>query len=170
MFDVNEYSNPPAQTVEKIRDRIPELVRRATGVCVREIDFVRLARWATERARVLSRDGVEAYGELLAEDSVSGRRERELLTVRFFTGETYFFRDQGQMASLAIGILPGLIERHPDERSSLVFKQALNFIGNLLDSSTTDSVIGKDRDGEIVSVERECANAMILQSWFPSRS
>ena len=54
--------------------------------------------------------------ELLADDSAAGRHERELLTVQFSTGESYFFRDQGQFDLLAAKILPELIARRTNER------------------------------------------------------
>jgi chemotaxis protein methyltransferase CheR len=54
---------------------------------------------------------------LLTVDSALGRRERELLTVRFSTGESYFFRDQGQIDLLAQTILPELIRRRERGRT-----------------------------------------------------
>jgi chemotaxis methyl-accepting protein methylase len=83
-------------TVDASHHRIDELVRRTTGLCVREKELDGLVRWAGGRIRVLV---------------LAGRCERELLTVRFSTGETYFFRDQGQFELLANRILPELIER-----------------------------------------------------------
>lgn len=50
-------------------------------------------------------------------DSAEGPRERQLLTVDFTTGETYFFRDQGQFDLFAAKILPDLIVRRGSERS-----------------------------------------------------
>jgi chemotaxis protein methyltransferase CheR len=95
---------------------IGEIVRRTAGLRVREQDFEALSRWTAERARALALPGIDHYGELLAEDSAAGRRERELLTVQFTTGESYFFRDQGQFDLLAATILLELIERRANER------------------------------------------------------
>ena len=53
MNDASEYSNPPAHTFEGAQHRIDELVSLTTGLCVREKDLDRLARWAIERARAL---------------------------------------------------------------------------------------------------------------------
>jgi chemotaxis protein methyltransferase CheR len=103
--------------VDDARGRIAELARASTGLWVHERDLGRLALWAAGRASALALSGIEPYGALLAEDSVSGRRERELLTVRFSNGETYFFRDQGQMELLAATLLPRLIERRAAQRS-----------------------------------------------------
>ncbi|TSA00545.1 MAG: protein-glutamate O-methyltransferase CheR [Rhodocyclaceae bacterium] len=96
--------------------RIEDVVRRTTGLQVRERDMAALSRWAAERARALALPTIERYGELLAEDSAVARRERELLTVKFTTGESYFFRDLGQFDLLAAKILPELIERRASKR------------------------------------------------------
>ena len=108
---------PPNRTVDGSHQRVDELVRGTTGVYVRKQDLDRLARWADGRIRVLALAGVEPYGELLAQDNAAGRLERELLTVRFTTGESYFFRDRGQFALLRDTILPELIERRAVQRS-----------------------------------------------------
>jgi len=98
----------------------PELVRRlaqTAGLRVREQDVEALARWSAERVRELGLPGVERYGQLLAEDSAAGQRERERLTVRSTTGESYFFRDPGQFDLIATVLLPQLIARRADARS-----------------------------------------------------
>lgn len=96
--------------------RIEDIVRRTTGLQVRERDLAALSRWTAERAHALALPGIERYGEALAEDSAVARRERELLTVKFTTGESYFFRDLGQFDLLAAKILPELIERRASQR------------------------------------------------------
>ena len=102
--------------VDSSSERIQEFVRRTVGLRVRERDCEALSRWAAERMRTLALPAIGQYGALLAEDSAAGRRERELLTVQFTTGESYFFRDQGQFDLLAAKILPELIERHTGDR------------------------------------------------------
>jgi len=99
------------------RQRVDEFVRTAVGLRVREQDFESLSRWSAQRMRTLALPRIEQYGALLADDSAAGRRERELLTVQFSTGESYFFRDAGQFDLLAAKILPELIERRTNERS-----------------------------------------------------
>jgi len=98
------------------RQRLDELVRRTVGLRLREQDAEALSRWTAVRLRELALPGVEHYGQLLAEDSAAGRRERELLTVQFSTGESYFFRDQGQFDLLATTILPELMARRAKQR------------------------------------------------------
>lgn len=93
-----------------------ELVRRTVGLRLREQDAEALSLWTAARLSELALPGVEHYGQLLSEDSAAGRRERELLTVQFSTGESYFFRDQGQFDLLAQTILPELMARRAQER------------------------------------------------------
>ena len=94
-----------------------ELVCQAAGLRVRERDVREFAAWTAGRVRALALGGEALYAALLAEDSGDGRRERELLTVRFTTGETYFYRDAGQFELLADRVLPELIQRRGAERS-----------------------------------------------------
>lgn len=103
-------------TVNGSHHRIGEIVRRTAGLRLREQDLDALSLWTAERRRRLALPRIEQYGQLLAEDSAAGRREREMLTVRFSTGESYFFRDPGQFDLLAAKILPELIERRAAER------------------------------------------------------
>ena len=105
--------NAPDQS----QPRLDAFTWRAAGLRVADKDAQALSRWAAERVSALALAGVEHYSALLAEDSAAGQRERELLTVQFTTGETYFFRDQGQFDLLAQKILPDLIERRSSERS-----------------------------------------------------
>lgn len=98
------------------RHRVDELVRRTVGLRLREQDGEALSRWTATRQRKLALPGIERYGQLLSEDGAAGRRERELLTAQFSTGESYFFRDQGQFDLLAKTILPELIVRRAKQR------------------------------------------------------
>ena len=106
-----------APTVHASHHSTDEFVHRTVGLRVREQDIEALTRWTDERVRTLALPGIEQYCALLVEDSATGRREREVLTVQFTTGESYFFRDAGQFDLLAAKILPELIERRTSERS-----------------------------------------------------
>ena len=88
----------------------------AAGLRLREQDAEALSLWTAQRLRKLALPGIEAYRQLLGEDSAAGCHERELLTVQFSTGESYFFRDQGQIDLLATTILPQLVARRAEER------------------------------------------------------
>jgi chemotaxis protein methyltransferase CheR len=97
-----------------------QLIRQslsAVGLRLRDQDREALSRWVEERRRAHALPGLEEYVRLLSDDSASSRRERELITVRFSTGESYFFRDQGQIDLLATTILPQLLERRADTRT-----------------------------------------------------
>lgn len=83
---------------------------------MRAPDVETLTRWIIERLRKLAMPAIEQYIALLAGDSPAGRQERELLTAQVTTGESYFFRDQGQFDLLASKLLPELIERRASER------------------------------------------------------
>jgi chemotaxis protein methyltransferase CheR len=104
------------KSMATIVPKVQQLAHTA-GLRVREQDVEALILWTAERVRKLALRGVEQYDQLLAEDSPAGRRERELLTVRFTTGESYFFRDRGQIDLLAAKLLPQLIVRRASERS-----------------------------------------------------
>lgn len=98
---------PPLATLE--RARIDRIVRSTVGLQVADADA--LACWVGERMRELALPDVEQYRALLAAPGIEGRRERALITVRFTTGESYFWRDAGQCDLLAQTLLPELIER-----------------------------------------------------------
>ena len=86
------------------------------GLLAREQDTEALSRWTATRLRKLGLAGFDQYTQLLADGGAAGRRERELLTVQFSTGESYFFRDQGQFDLIETKLLPELIERRASER------------------------------------------------------
>jgi len=88
----------------------------AAGLRVRAQDVESLSRWIEARRRKLELPEIADYSQLLCENSDPGRTERELLLTQFTTGESYFFRDQGQFDLLQAKILPELIERRARER------------------------------------------------------
>jgi len=96
--------------------RIQQLAH-AVGLRLRDQDVEPLSRWAAARAHALALPTMDQYADFLAADSAAAGRERELLTVQFSTGESYFLRDQGQFELLAQTILPQLLERRAQERT-----------------------------------------------------
>jgi len=92
-------------------------IARALGLRIRAQDVETLSHWIAERLREDNLSGIGQYAELLAGDGAAARRECELLTAQITSGESYFFRDQGQFDLLAAKILPELIERRASERS-----------------------------------------------------
>ena len=59
----------------------------------------------------------EAYYQLLASDTAASRREWEELVLPLTIGESYFFRDSGQLSLLRQRVIPELIERNSAPRS-----------------------------------------------------
>ncbi len=90
---------------------------RTAGLRLREPDLEALALWSAERWRKLALPGLEQYAQLLSQDSAVGRQERELLTVRCTSGESYFFRDPDQLDLIAATLLPELIARRARTRT-----------------------------------------------------
>ena len=89
---------------------------RQVGLRVREQDIDALTQWITDRCSALGLRELAAYSQLLEQDDSAGRRERELLTVRSTTGETFFFRDQGQIDLLTNTLLPALMVQRARQR------------------------------------------------------
>ncbi|MBE0623235.1 MAG: chemotaxis protein CheR, partial [Burkholderiales bacterium] len=119
MTDAGRPNNESMNATGTMPARIEQLVRQATGLRVRESDRERLLQWAGERAHGLGGGGVggaEAYCRMLTEDGDIAQHERELLSAQFTTGESYFFRDLGQIDLLASKLLPELIARRAGER------------------------------------------------------
>lgn len=91
------------------------VVERTLGLRLREQDRKAAWCWIAERARS-GRLTVDEWVGQLSGSGPEARREREALTVRLTTGETYFLRDAGVFELLAAHILPELIERRRNER------------------------------------------------------
>ncbi len=92
-------------------------VAASAGLRLRAQDLESLSRWMVRRVHALTLPGSEEFAQLLAQDGAAGRRERELLITQFTTGESYFFRDQGQFDLIGQKLLPELIERRAKERT-----------------------------------------------------
>jgi chemotaxis protein methyltransferase CheR len=101
--------SPMSAALSDTGARIVHIVRSSVGLRVPDADALML--WVAERVHVLALPGVEQYRALLEADGDAGRRERELMTVHFTTGESFFWRDPGQCDLLARTILPELIAR-----------------------------------------------------------
>jgi len=86
-----------------------DLIAQRTGLCVPERDWPKLTQAIRSRLGTLNlREPEQYYQQLIAQSDVAGGLWRDLasdLTV----GESYFFRDKGQMALLRDHLLPDLI-------------------------------------------------------------
>jgi chemotaxis protein methyltransferase CheR len=87
------------------------------GLRLREHDMEGLAKWTEQRWRQLVLPDMAHYAQLLAQDSAAGRNERELLTVRASSGESYFLRDPAQLELISSKLLPELMARRASQRS-----------------------------------------------------
>jgi chemotaxis protein methyltransferase CheR len=96
--------------------RFATLITQRTGLCVPERDWPRLGRIIGQRLFTPGNGNANQYFQRLADQSdAAGEPWRDL--VRDLTvGESYFFRDQGQMALLREQLLPDLIARNGASR------------------------------------------------------
>lgn len=93
------------------------LIAQRTGLCIPERDWPRLSGLLSERGGLPgNRNANEYFQKLASQTSTACELWRELareLTI----GESYFFRDQGQMNLLREHLLPELIARNASSRS-----------------------------------------------------
>lgn len=95
-----------------------QLIRRHTGISIRAQDKPQLIRKLLMRCRALNCQHPSQYLALLSKpDSVASQKEWQHLADLITTGESYFFRDQGQIKVLRESILPTLIARHQGDRT-----------------------------------------------------
>ncbi len=80
-------------------------------------DDVRLADVVRARVRALGIGSLEGYLAMLEHEGKAGVDEWTTLADTLVNGETYFFRDHGQMAALRSTVLPGLIRNNRDTRT-----------------------------------------------------
>lgn len=97
-------------------EKLEALIRASVGLRVRATDLVTLQSWVAARMQTQGLTSPDAYESLLQQKSPAGQHEREQLTVRLTTGETYFWRDPGQLGLLSERLLPELMQRRAAER------------------------------------------------------
>jgi chemotaxis protein methyltransferase CheR len=91
-------------------------IARETGLRLRPQEMAAVDAWVSQRIHELGLPNVAAFESLLEQDTLVARAERRLLNERLTTGESYFFRDAGQIDLLAGTILPELIQRRASRR------------------------------------------------------
>ncbi|MBW4665392.1 MAG: tetratricopeptide repeat protein [Chroococcus sp. CMT-3BRIN-NPC107] len=101
-----------------------QLIGRHTGLHIREQDKQALTNKVNTRMQALNLATPEQYYQLLdinahngSTNETPGDREWKALTLLLTTGESYFFRDKGQIALLKNRLLPEIIAQN--KRSSL---------------------------------------------------
>lgn len=105
---------PQANVVNQILlEKFAELVSARVGWRIRAEDRASFAKTLAARVRVLGLQSLDRYYQLLAETSdraaSPGDREWQQLLEQLTNGETYFFRDRGQVSVLRDQLLPRLI-------------------------------------------------------------
>jgi len=97
--------------------RFEQLVGERTGIRVSDRERKGLQELVVRRMARLRLGSVDEYLELLELDTSSSRHEWDELALSITNNESYFFRDQGQMALLRRTLLPELIGRAAFRRS-----------------------------------------------------
>lgn len=92
-------------------DPILAILSDRLGIRIREREIERLLHQLQARAERLGFSDLHAYGRFLHGPPLTNQAEWEELATQLTTGETFFFRDQGQINLLRHDILPELVER-----------------------------------------------------------
>ncbi len=97
--------------------RFEELIARTIGIRISRRDRSTVVDAITARTRALGLPGPEQYLAMLSGSGPRASSEWHDLARIITNGESYFFRDQGQMGLLRRVILPDLIESRRPHRS-----------------------------------------------------
>lgn len=97
------------------------LITRHTGMQIRPQDARKLQQLIASRMRARGIAEPEQYYQLLSEETAQGQCEWEALVPSLTTGESYFFRDQGQFNLLKEVLLPELLARRRTQRTLRVW-------------------------------------------------
>jgi chemotaxis protein methyltransferase CheR len=99
-----------------LQEQFIQLIAAHTGLRIRSQDWDNLSRSILERVQALHLRSPQHYYHLLSQSATSiragrdGETEWDTLTHFITTGESYFWRDRGQLKVLSEHILPELIE------------------------------------------------------------
>ncbi|MBF0368184.1 MAG: tetratricopeptide repeat protein [Magnetococcales bacterium] len=97
-------------------ERFSQLIARHTGLIIPEPDYLLLAKQIRLRTRRFGFSGPELYLSLLETPTHESEMEWRELVLELTIGESYFFRDAGQMALLKRTLLPELLaKRSPNK-------------------------------------------------------
>jgi chemotaxis protein methyltransferase CheR len=88
-----------------------QLIASYTGIQIQDRDRQELAKKIGVRVTAQKLNKPEAYYQLLATPSMLAKQEWQDLALLLTTGETYFFRDRGQMDLIQHTILPEIMAR-----------------------------------------------------------
>jgi chemotaxis protein methyltransferase CheR len=99
-----------------LREQFIQLIADRTGLRIRSQDWATLNRSILERVKALHLKSPQPYYDLLSQNAIHCRgghnseAEWDVLTNFITTGESYFWRDRGQLKVLSEHILPELIQ------------------------------------------------------------
>lgn len=110
--------NTPLEAHLRSVDLTPfrSLVRERIGVRSKERERDKLSRFLAARMRDIGLLDIAAYLQLLQQGDAASRREWDEISCALTVGESYFFRDRGQIDLLRQHILPELIEANRSAR------------------------------------------------------
>ncbi|MBF0186708.1 MAG: protein-glutamate O-methyltransferase CheR [Magnetococcales bacterium] len=93
------------------------LVTEKTGLVTQPEDRITLQEKIRQRMTSLHLSSLTHYTTLLKCDDITSRKEWRELVLLLTTGESYFFRDSGQITLLRTRILPELIQSRQHDRT-----------------------------------------------------
>jgi chemotaxis protein methyltransferase CheR len=93
------------------------LIGTHTGLVIPEHDLPYLQERLVRRQMTTHSGTADRYLELLADEGAAGAAEWRALVLELTTGESYFFRDAGQMRLLREVVLPELLRLRAGERT-----------------------------------------------------
>lgn len=96
-------------------------VARVAGLVIRSADEERFVGAARARIAALRLDSGDAYARYLSQGGAAAHAELECLLALLVPGESYFFRDQGQMRLIESTLLPELIAARRKTRNLRVW-------------------------------------------------
>jgi chemotaxis protein methyltransferase CheR len=102
---------------DKLLQDFVELVSKHTGLYVRDQDHEAFCKKISTRISLQGLAEPEGYFQMLKMDNAESRREWKELIGLLTTGESYFFRDKGQLSLIQNRILPELIKHKEKDRS-----------------------------------------------------
>ncbi|MBF0401010.1 MAG: hypothetical protein HQL90_09610 [Magnetococcales bacterium] len=106
---------------DSVLERFCRIVSVHTGLVIPSHDMSHLREKLIRRLHATRLGGAERYLALLASEGTAGEVEWRELVLELTTGESYFFRDSGQMRLLREVVLPELLRNREAERSLRVW-------------------------------------------------
>lgn len=98
-------------------NKIIQLISEKTGLRIQEQDIEKFSGILASRMKSFKISDADEYYHLLKGNNTAGNLEWEYLVTQITIGESYFFRDKGQMSLLKNWILPRLIDRRKEGHS-----------------------------------------------------